>query len=244
MVRKALTMQALRHAPVVYRRLRRAYYSAIGRDVGMRRLIKTVVRPDRACIDVGAYHGVFVDEFVRTGAQVVAYEPNAALAPILTRMFRGRATIIHAAVSRVSGSAKLRIPVDEAALATIEPANLLAACPALAEQVVRCVTLDSQDLPPVGFLKIDVEGHEMAVLEGAAGILRRDSPTILVEAEERHRPGAVSSVWEHLTQLGYRGHVLAEGQILPLGHPLDGLPPITANTRDFLFHPAERGLPA
>ncbi len=235
-------MQALRHAPVMYRRLRRAHYCAVGRDAGMRVLIKSLVRPDRACIDVGAYHGVFVDEFVRTGAQVVAYEPNAALAPILARMFRGRATIVQAAVSSVSGAASLRIPDDDAALATIEPANRLVACPMLTEQAVRCVTLDSQDLPPVGFLKIDVEGHEMAVLEGAAELLRRDLPTILVEAEERHRPGAVSSVCEHLAELGYRGHALADGQILPLQGPLDSLSATTPNARDFLFNPARREL--
>lgn len=49
---------------------------------------------------------------------------------------------------------------------------------------VPCTTLDAlaAELPlPVGLLKIDVEGLERAVIAGAAELLRRDRPVLLVE---------------------------------------------------------------
>jgi FkbM family methyltransferase len=52
--------------------------------------------------------------------------------------------------------------------------------------------LDDIDLGGgVGFLKIDVEGHEEAVLAGASRTLKQSMPAVLVEVEERHHTGAV-----------------------------------------------------
>ena len=47
----------------------------------------------------------------------------------------------------------------------------------------QCIarTLDSFDLPPVDFLKIDCEGYEYFILEGAERTVRRDRPCIIVE---------------------------------------------------------------
>ncbi|MGO8126768.1 FkbM family methyltransferase, partial [Rhizobium ruizarguesonis] len=48
--------------------------------------------------------------------------------------------------------------------------------------------LDSYQFGPLGFIKIDVEGHELKVLKGSQAILNRDHPNLLIEAEDRHRP--------------------------------------------------------
>lgn len=42
-------------------------------------------------------------------------------------------------------------------------------------------SIDSMNLLDVSFMKIDVEGYEMAVVEGAAGTIRRCRPLILIE---------------------------------------------------------------
>ena len=46
-------------------------------------------------------------------------------------------------------------------------------------------TLDSFDLPPVDFLKIDCEGYEYFILKGAERTVRRDQPCIVVEQKPR-----------------------------------------------------------
>ena len=46
-------------------------------------------------------------------------------------------------------------------------------------------TLDSYQLSNVGFIKIDVEGHEEAVLHGSSETLRREMPNLMIEIEDR-----------------------------------------------------------
>ncbi len=69
---------------------------------------------------------------------------------------------------------------------------------------VPTVTLDSQDLGSVGFVKIDVEGHEPEVLAGAAGTLVHDRPIVLLEIEHQFHAGAsIEDVFRQVEDLGY-----------------------------------------
>ncbi len=77
-------------------------------------------------------------------------------------------------------------------------------------------TLDDYNLRNVGFIKIDVEGHELAVLKGAIATLRREQPNFLVEIEEQHRHGAVQAVFGFFEQAGYTGFFLEDGARKPL----------------------------
>ena len=54
-------------------------------------------------------------------------------------------------------------------------------------------------------MKIDVEGHEGAVLKGARTLLQGQGPNLLIEIEERHKAGAIEAIREFLTPLGYQG---------------------------------------
>ena len=73
--------------------------------------------------------------------------------------------------------------------------------------------LDECGLENVAFLKIDVEGHEHAVLRGAAGLISSCRPTILIELEERHTAGAVKATKNYLDEFGYRGFFLSDGRL-------------------------------
>jgi FkbM family methyltransferase len=67
------------------------------------------------------------------------------------------------------------------------------------------------------FLKIDVEGHELSVLEGGQSVLESHRPTLLVECEARHRSdGDVRPVFEFLRSLGYEGAFFHNGRRRPL----------------------------
>jgi FkbM family methyltransferase len=52
------------------------------------------------------------------------------------------------------------------------------------------ITIDSwcaqHGIAPVSFIKVDVEGFEPAVIEGAVATIDRDRPTLLLEIEDRH----------------------------------------------------------
>lgn len=80
-------------------------------------------------------------------------------------------------------------------------------------------TLDSLDLPDPDLVKIDVEGHETPVLDGARGMLRTAHPLVVFESWYRpHDPGVMCAPFERLAELDYsffalRGSWTADGQI-------------------------------
>ena len=69
----------------------------------------------------------------------------------------------------------------------------------------------------VAFVKIDVEGHELSVLNGAVGLLEQSRPVFLVEAEDRHRIEATRSIFEFFEKRAYKGFFLKEGIAVPVG---------------------------
>ena len=73
------------------------------------------------------------------------------------------------------------------------------------EVEVDVTTLDQNALTNVGFIKIDVEGHELAVLKGGTETLLRECPNLLIEANSHHYPNAVSELHRFLAGFGYQG---------------------------------------
>jgi hypothetical protein len=53
------------------------------------------------------------------------------------------------------------------------------------------------------------------VLKGGIDVLERDEPSIVVEAEERHKPGAVKNLIDFLISCGYKGYFLLNGYFTP-----------------------------
>jgi FkbM family methyltransferase len=187
-------------------------------------LLPHLVPRDRVAVDVGANMGEYTAAFAEFAKGVVAFEPNPAMAKDLERLLSGRVKVIAAAVSDHPGTAELRIPTTGSGLATIEAQNDLegASYHTVSTPMVR---LDDCDLGDVGFIKIDVEGHELAVLKGAEETLRRCKPVILVEIEDRHRRDAVASAVSHLKTLGYSPWYLRDKALTPLTtqSPPDGV---------------------
>jgi FkbM family methyltransferase len=165
----------------------------------------------RVSIDVGANLGGYTLLLRKLSARVIAYEPNPDLAARLNRVFRWSRSVEvrRCALSDKSGSAMLRVPSDHGR-STIEAANNIGGREA-SPVSVETRQLDEEPVGDVGFIKIDVEGHELAVLRGSEGILRRCRPALLIEANEEHRPGALASIRAFLEPLGYRGYVAENG---------------------------------
>jgi FkbM family methyltransferase len=59
----------------------------------------------------------------------------------------------------------------------------------------------------VGFIKIDTEGHEQLILEGATNILSNDKPNLLIEIEAKHRGNNVNETFYYLKNYGYKSYI-------------------------------------
>ena len=173
--------------------------------------VQAIVPRERLAIDIGASWGLYTLVLQRCTALVVAFEPNPTKAEYLNRVFRKMNVTVHAvALSDRSGNAELVVPIAASALATIEAANPLSATrgPSTVRLNVALRCLSDFEFRDVGFIKIDVEGHELSVLSGAQQLLVRDKPIICIEIERRHNPNGFERVFNLLLGLGYSAFFL------------------------------------
>lgn len=182
-----------------------------------------LVRPGDVAIDVGANVGDYVRTFLAAGCRCVAFECNPRLARLLTDRYRGddRVVIRDEALSSVGGTAELRIPTywwaESDGGSTIECANPVAiGFWPVKRFSVRRRRLDEVVVDDVAIIKIDVEGHELDVLRGATALLDRCHPALIVECEDRHRPGAIGELFGFLAERGYRGFFILDGRVRPV----------------------------
>lgn len=181
------------------------------------RLVPRLCPRDRAFLDVGANHGIYSWVAARVASRVIAVEPNPEVAAELVRTFGDRIDVVAAALSDHDGRVTLRVPRHDGRALTSRGTLDATAHGAEHEAIeVPCRRVDDLGLPPLGMIKIDVEGHEHAVLAGAFATLSRDRPVVLVEIEERHAPGATTTVPAMMADLGYDGSFLLDGTMTPM----------------------------
>ncbi len=155
--------------------------------------IGRVVHAGAHVLDVGAHIGLFAMHLARlvgpTGS-VTAFEPFEENATLLSRSiaenhFGDRLRLVPAAVGDKSGTTRLTFAPEtlNSGGAFVVTAGQIPAGHAVRE--VPMVALDDVALPtPIAFIKMDVEGAEPLVLEGAGNRLRRDRPIILTELHQ------------------------------------------------------------
>jgi FkbM family methyltransferase len=122
------------------------------------------------------------------------------------------------ALSDTQSEAKLRILESDVGRSTIEHDNALEDPDGSARLEITVPTrrLDDYELDAVGFVKIDVEGHDLSELRGGSETIRRCLPIILVEIEERHKPNSIRDVSEFLGGLGYEGYFILDRNLVSM----------------------------
>jgi len=201
-------------------------------------LVEFLCQRDKDAIDVGANDGSYVHYLRRHARKVIAFEPMPSLADALRAKFRHDVEIRSIALSDRAGTVELHMPVVDGVTvtgcSTVSP-TASATYPDHRAIEVPMATLDSSYEGDVGFIKIDVEGHEQAVLDGAVQTVRRCRPRMLVEIDERLSPGGLARAKAYFKDLDYRGYFVQAGHIEPMSlfsasvlqNPAD-LPDLTA----------------
>jgi FkbM family methyltransferase len=193
------------------------------------RLLCILCDPGKTSIDVGAKIGMYTHRLLRHSRDVIAFEPIPLLATMIERVFRNRCCqVIPVALSDVPGRVGMRIPFGsngevKFGRSTIEATNALVHDDvAHVEEIdVEVRTLDQLAPRNVGFIKIDVEGHELSVLRGAVVTIQRETPNLLVESNDYHRPGAVAALRGLMAGCGYTGFFLRRKRLVELDATTD-----------------------
>ena len=167
------------------------------------------ITPGGTVLDVGANIGLSALEFSRTagaGGRVIAFEPHpdtaARLQANLDRNAAANVEIVQSAVGSAPGTITFNESSDPTlSSATVIPRNLVRSF----DVPLTTVDLAWTDAgrPVVSAFKIDVEGGELAVLQGASELLTRDRPAILLEAWGAHQLDPIDAL---LGAAGYAKH--------------------------------------
>jgi FkbM family methyltransferase len=139
--------------------------------------LRPLIRPDAVCLDVGANLGCMTLAMASLAPEgkILAFEPDPKTweALKLTVKASGYSNIL---------SYPFALGVDGARGTFIEDAQWRSSShfvPGVGEEFM--VGIDSMNLPRVDLIKIDVEGAELDVLEGAQDTLQRCKPVVVME---------------------------------------------------------------
>jgi FkbM family methyltransferase len=186
-------------------------------------LVQKLLSGDDVFWDVGANVGYFTlvaATALANRGQIVAFEPGKNAYERLTENLALNSyeniQTFPVAVTDGEGEAVLHLAGDIAD----SSANLYQAAQAQAgQEVCRTVALDhflaAEGLRPPDLIKLDAEGAELAVLQGAQGLMANSPPLWLMEMEEKNLAAAGASkaaVAEFLTGYGYRAAHLSKGR--------------------------------
>lgn len=179
------------------------------------RLLENLDLDGKVVYDVGAHAGaysLFFSRRVGPRGRVIAFEPQAASFAKLARNLQD---------NHIGNVMPLRLALgDEAGTRAIYMLPGMATTASLATEArtplrraageTRIERLDALiaelSLPLPEFLKIDVEGMEVEVLQGALAMLARQRPALLIEAHgasRRHKAERVRQIAHLLLPLGY-----------------------------------------
>lgn len=186
-------------------------------SLAYRRFEPEIRRLDEVCgrggtmVDIGGWYGPWTRRLVHRADRVVIVEPTP-LHQVLRRTLPPEVDVIAAAASDRPGEAEIWLPAsggEARGVSSLQRRDIHGT-----SITVPLVTVDGLGLHDVTFMKVDVDGHEVAVLQGAADTVRRDQPRLLVEVEQRIQP--VTDVTDLLESWGYRGWVLPGRRWVPI----------------------------
>lgn len=167
-------------------------------------LFRHVLRSGLVAVDVGANIGAFTVALARAvfpGGSVIAIEPQRILHQMLCAnlALNGIRNVraLQAGAGRAFGKAIAPI-IDFAMPSNFGGVPLVPSGPG---EVVDIVPIDTLGLPACHFVKIDVEGMEVEVIDGAAETIERCRPILYVENAYTDKSPVLI---ERLRALGFR----------------------------------------
>lgn len=169
---------------------------------------RLLLTPEANTIDVGAHLGSQLSMFVDLAPQGshMAFEPVPQKARWLRSKFPG-VDVRQIALCNTAGEGKFFVNVTQPGYSGLRPHA--AANDVLRRIVVQQSTLDASTEPrqEVDMIKLDVEGAELFVLQGAEQLLARCRPTLLFEStRSAMQPYGLTpdSMYTFLSERGYR----------------------------------------
>ena len=212
-------------AYLLKKRLKRAINKSYEKELNF---INRFRDPNKNAIDVGVYRGVYSYKLSKLYKHVYSFEPNSLIFPFLQKNLPkiiSNISLYNYALSNESGVARLNIPTRSKSFlksnyeelyqlgaASIHEKNKFNKFHSIKVERKRLddVLVDKN----IGFIKIDVEGHEKEVIDGSKKIINENRPILLVEIEERHSKNKVIDTINYINNLGYLSFFVLNNELV------------------------------
>jgi len=162
------------------------------------------LNPDKNTLDIGAATGMYASHFAKHSRNVYCFE---AVPPVFNQLSKLKDTYknlhtFNQAVSDKIGTADFY--VDDKRLSNSGFQNLVDG----QKITVQTTTVDNfvqnKEIDSIGFIKIDVEGNELDVLNGAVETIEEYKPTCMVEVYEKFNKYPVATTFDYFFSRGYK----------------------------------------
>jgi len=146
-------------------------------------LLKILLKSESISFDIGAYNGEHTETMAEHGKHVYAFEPEPESALKLSNRSKSNVTVIAKAVSNKAGKIKLYICPTNNGGHSISKNKVWKHEETID---VECIKLDDfvkeNNIERLDLIKIDVEGSELEVFQGAEHIIKQFRPSIVFES--------------------------------------------------------------
>tara|TARA_B100000767_G_scaffold255255_1_gene261287 strand:+ start:434 stop:1195 length:762 start_codon:yes stop_codon:yes gene_type:complete len=210
---------------LVKKRLKRAINKNYEKELS---IIGRFADKSKDAIDIGVYRGVYSYKLAQNFNLVHSFEPNPLLYPYLNKNLKkiiNNINLYNLALSDTNGETKLKLPLRSKSFfktnieelyqlgaASIHPNNQF---DNFEEVIVEIKKLDDVKIDnKIGFIKIDVEGHELEVIEGAKNTIIENMPILLIEIEKRHTKEPVEKSINHIKKIGYECYFVKNEELI------------------------------
>ena len=196
------------------KRLKRAISKGYEKELN---IIEKFADKSKDALDIGVYRGVYSYKLSQNFKYIHSFEPNPLLFPYLNKNLKKiirNIKLYNCALSDNNGETELKLPIRSKSLfkENIEELFQLGAATMHPDNIIReykKVPIKTRKLDDIsinnkiGFIKIDVEGHEKNVLMGGRYLIKKNKPVMLIEIEERHTKIPVIETINFIKNLNY-----------------------------------------
>ena len=190
-------------------------------------LLKRFIKPGTDSIDVGVYRGVYSYEMSKYSKKVHSFEPNPLIFKYINKNLKkisNNIDLYNFALSNENKVSNLRIPIRNKKInkenyeehylmgrATVHELNNFQDYEKFEITLKKIDDFNFDN--EISFMKIDVEGHEIEVIEGGKLFIKKNKPVLLVEIEERHSKKNIHHSIDYINGLGYNSYFYDENNL-------------------------------
>jgi FkbM family methyltransferase len=151
-----------------------------------KKIMHQFIKPNSNCIDIGCHKGEILNTILQLApnGKHFGFEPIPYLFKALVSKYKNQATILPFALANETGETTFNLVKNDPAYSGLQKRRYDFKNPDIEIIKVELQKLDNvipKELP-IDFIKIDVEGGEFGVLQGAKETIKRCKPLIIFES--------------------------------------------------------------